>query len=141
MRTIYTKANRSTRLQGHRNHRARPFGGVVLQFTGLVLAEESCYSSVGFPVVLEDKRVFSGMMSSLNKYPGFNPQSLQPVLNIPNRLSGNCPRVVKVRSTSWIIHLGNMFVTLVIYLCTLWSDPSLSLLEVKLLVPVPVSHG
>ena len=58
MRTIYTKASRSTRLQVHRDRRARPFGGVVQYFTGLVLSEESCYFSVGFPVVLEDKRVF-----------------------------------------------------------------------------------
>ena len=81
------------------------------------------------------------MMSSLNKYPGFNPQSLQPVLNIPNQMSGNYPRVVKIRSTSRIIHLGNMFVTLVIYLCTLWGNPSPSLSKVELLLPVPISHG
>ena len=38
--------------------RSRTFGGVVLQFTGLVLSEESCYNLVGFPVVLGTKRVF-----------------------------------------------------------------------------------
>ena len=95
----------------------------------------------GFSCCVGGQEGFSGMMSSLNKYPGFNPQSLRPVLNIPNRLSGNYPRVVKIRSTSWIIHLGNMFVTLVIYLCTLWGNPSPSLSEVKLLLPVPISHG
>ena len=95
----------------------------------------------GFSCCVGGQEGFSGMMSSLNKYPGFSPQSLQPVLNIPNRLSGNYPRVVKIRSTSCIIHLGNIFVTLVIYLCTLWGNPSLSLPEVKLLVPMPVLHG
>ena len=80
----------------------------------------------GFSCCVGGQEGFSGMMSSLNKYPGFNPQSLRPALNIPNRLSGNYPLVVMIRSTSCIIHLGNIFVTLVIFAYTVGQPFSLT---------------